>query len=224
MSKKSIFLWLIMALAIIPIGIYLGQVVSAIGPPPLSEQAECLKETSGQLMAQHLQRVSPPFAVYLASPQATSAQIFDANTLAKNNIERLASSEELKQRVTHAPRPAAIYLHRDVLNRVDNAWLSQQYEAGIAIVGLNTLVSELGDRLGVKAGIEDLRLEYARGRPFVALFHKYSVDDGEGWGEYADFIGDPRRIPEIVNSSIDTYHASDEYLTTLKDTCLKEGD
>jgi hypothetical protein len=121
--------------------------------------------------------------------------------------------------------PKVIYLHSNSLNRVDDAWLREQYKAGIAIVALNTLVSELGTKLGLEASIADfpdLRVELAQKYPHFVLFHKPSVPGGaSGYTITADFLQNLDAIPFMINRSIDTYQLTPEYLNALTDTCLK---
>lgn len=123
-------------------------------------------------------------------------------------------SFEVMQRVTQVPKPSVIYLHPDVVDSVDDDWLRLQYESGVGVVALNTLVSKLGVKLHLNPRLEDLRLEYRRGRPFFALFYKLSIANRKIEG--ADFVEDPKLIPFFVNDIVDTYTLTDEYLEPIK--------
>lgn len=221
MSKKAVFLQLfVAALAVISLAVYFN-ITNARAANP-TDPLTCLIERSRQLIAQRQQQRTPPLAVYFVPPEAFTASnlILTPEVLADNNIHTVTSLEELMRRTAQVPQPAVIYLHPDVVNSVDDAWLRQQYEAGIGIVALNTLVSELSRKLNADPRLEDLRLEYRRGRPFVALFHKVSVSGRESEGVSADFVEDPGFIPFFVNKAVDTYYLTDEYLEPVK-ACLK---
>lgn len=221
MSKKAVFLQLsVAALAVVAVVIYFN-ITNARAANP-TDPLTCLIERSRQLIAQRRQQRTPPLAVYFVPPEALIAPnlILTPEVLTENNIHPVTSLEELMQRTVQAPPPAVIYLHPDVVDSVDDAWLRQQYEAGIGIVALNTLVSELSRKLNADPRLEDLRLEYRRGRAFFALFHKASASGRRSEGVTADFVESPEFIPFFVNQIVDTYYLTDEYLEPVK-ACLK---
>jgi hypothetical protein len=226
MSKKLIFLSLAAILTTTSLVIYFNKTeVSATGTA-FTDQGRCIMETSQKLQEAHLKQAPPPPALYFIPDTASIAsnQSLSPSVLAENNILTAPSFEVLKQRTTQTP-PKVIYLHSDAVNRVDDAWLRQQYNAGIAIVALNTLVSELGTKLGLEASIadfEDLRPELTETYPYFVLFHKPSVPGGAS-GEMitADFLQNLDDLPFIIKPVIDTYHLTPEFLNALTDTCVK---
>jgi hypothetical protein len=183
-------------------------------------------ETSQKLLEAHFKQAPLPAALYFIPDSASTAsnRSLGVSVLAENNILTAPSFEGLKRQMTQIP-PKVIYLHSNSLNRVDDAWLREQYKAGIAIVALNTLVSELGTKLGLEASIADfpdLRAELAQKYPHFVLFHKPSVPGGaSGETITADFLQNLDDIPFMINRSIDTYDFTPEYLNALTNTCLK---
>ncbi len=222
MSKKTAFLSLITALVIVALVVYVNTGEVRATDPFFNDQAKCLDEKSKELMDQHWQQKTTPPAVYFAPLPTNGDRILAPEVLTEYNIDMVTSFEALTQRLAQSPKPAAIYLHPAIVKQVDNAWLRQQYEASVAVVALNTLLSDLARKLRVEAPMADLRLEYARGRAYVALFHKATIPDGaSGEVVVADFVESPEQIPDIIPQSTDTYHLTREYLDTVSNTCLK---
>jgi len=226
MTKKLIFLSLAAILITTSLVIYFNKTeVSATGTA-LTDEGQCLMETSQKLLEAHFKQAPLPAALYFIPDSASTAsnRSLGVSVLAENNILTVSSFEALQQRTSHM-LPKVIYLHPDAVNRVDDAWLREQYKAGIAIVALNTLVSELGTKLGLEASIADfpdLRAELAQKYPHFVLFHKPSVPGGaSGETITADFLQNLDDIPFMINRSIDTYDFTPEYLNALTNTCLK---
>ena len=117
-----------------------------------------------------------------------------------------------------------MYLPHAALGQLSDTWLRQQYDAEVATVALNTLVSELAAKLGIAAPMEDLRPALTQKYPFFVVFHKASAPHpgtATSQGVTADFVGSTDDIPLIINHAVDAYHLTPEFGNTLKDTCLK---
>ena len=223
MSKKSIFLSVVVVLVAVSLVIYFNKVEVRATETVYTDEAQCLMETSQRLWEDRFRQAPLPSALYYIPDTASTAsnQSFSRGVLAENNVLPVPSLEELKQRTIQTP-PEVIYLHPDAVGHVDDSWLKQQYEAGIAIVALNTLVSELGTKLNVESSIVDLRAELTPDNPHFVLFYKRSVSGGAS-GEMvsADFLPNLDDLPLVLRPVIDTYHLTPEYLNALEDTCLK---
>lgn len=226
MSKKPVILQLfVVALAVISVVVYTHLVgakaaSSSKEPPP---EAVCLRERPIQLMKQRHKQRTPPLAVYFVPAEEfeKSDPLLAPEVLAEQNIHPATSLEALKQRVAQTPKPAVIYLHPEVFDRVDDDWLRQQYEAEMGIVALNPLVSQLGQKLNAASRMEDLKLAYRRGRAYVAVFFQASHGLATSKRVFADFVESPEFIVyEVVPGMVDTYTLTDEYKQQIR-ACLK---
>ncbi len=190
-------------------------------PTPTADPAvvACLEKRSIQLLNQHRRTRPPEPALYLV-PLGEQDLIIPEDVLAANRIEVVSSFKELKRQKHANPSLRVIYLHPEALNEVDGAWLRKEYESGAAIVALNTLASDLGEMLGIAPPLEDLRLEFRRGRAYLTIFERAAGYGGEEQEFFADFVEQPSAIPLVVSQVVDAYHLSEAYLKPLE-ACLE---
>lgn len=114
------------------------------------------------------------------------------------------SAEALATIMTQQPEAAAIYFYPSTLDEVEPEWLQGQYEEGKALIALNVPLSVLGDKLGVLPEIEDLRMEYAKGRVAVAMFHARFNEDGT-WrykNQYTDFYNNLEQLLPRIDHTL----------------------
>ncbi|VAW33342.1 hypothetical protein MNBD_CHLOROFLEXI01-5380 [hydrothermal vent metagenome] len=90
-----------------------------------------------------------------------------------DNILVVTTIEQAVEAFSASPPPRILYLHPNVLEEIDSEWLRELYRNGIIIAAINTLASQLGQKLGIHTDINDLKMEYLTGdRIIVSAFQR----------------------------------------------------
>lgn len=110
-------------------------------------------------------------------------------------------------------QPNAIVIHAAVADKLDSAWLRQQYDAGIIIGGINMLRTELKAYLGLPTQEGEVLPPFIH-EPYMAYLYERGDQQQEGWYEVRSGIAtleEPNQFMRFVQgveeaSALDRYH------------------
>lgn len=97
-----------------------------------------------------------PSCAYLAPEEET---IVGSSLRQRFGLTLVTNLTTLTQFLDAYPEITCLYFHPDRIEQVDEEWLRQQYRLGRVIVALMTPHNHLGNKLGVRPKVEDIRLD-----------------------------------------------------------------
>jgi len=138
-------------------------------------------------------------AVYFSDQQN---ELISQNELEKEDILLVTTSADLIDVVARS-NIQIIYLHPDILQKVDSVWLREQYNEGIVIVAFNTPISILGEKVGIRAIlVDDIDLDKSYGRLGVsAVQTKGEINNRHSDGQFSEFYADFSIVSMLVESN-----------------------
>lgn len=135
-------------------------------------------------------------AVYY-SPEETSLVALDE--LESANVLFVNAFQDLSDEVSNS-NIRVIYLDPVAFEEIDASWLSEQYENGIVIAALNTPISQLGEKVGSRAGeVDDIDLEKSYGRIGVsAVQEEHEPDVSSSYAQLSEYFEDFAMVADII--------------------------
>lgn len=139
-------------------------------------------------------------SIYL-TPSNTQP-LFSATTLEKYQIQTLPNDEMLNAYVSEPQAVDIVYLHPDMLSKIQTDWLKNQYRLGSVIVGIDIPITVLAQTLGV----EELTLQNYINPDVLHhvsyMMERPNVYEGKYTIAFTDAVYDINQLPMNVQISL----------------------